>query len=88
MRQLYWIVGITIAVGWFWMVTTAHGNGMAICVPFSARAGPLGLIGCVDSYSMRQGICTPMSANDGPLGLIACQLDEEQPAQQPQSTDW
>jgi hypothetical protein len=44
----------------------------------------MGLIGCVDSYNMRQGVCVPMTASDGPLGLIACDLDEEQSVQQEQ----
>ena len=41
----------------------------------SARTGPLGIIGCVDTYSMQQGVCTPMSAWDGPVGLISCNLE-------------
>jgi len=84
MKRFYWIAGIVIAVGWLWMVASVHKNGVSICVPFSARTGPMGLIACVDSYNMRQGICAPMSANDGPVGLIACELDEEQPMQQQQ----
>lgn len=84
MKQFYWIAGIVTAVGWFWMVAAAHHDGRSVCVPFSARTGPMGLIACVDSYNMRQGICTPMSASDGPLGLITCELDEDQPAEQQQ----
>lgn len=84
MKPFYWIGGIVLLVGWLGMVANAHQHGMSICLPFSARTGPMGLIGCVDSYNMRQGICVPMSANDGPLGLIACELDEEEPVQQQQ----
>jgi hypothetical protein len=82
MKRLYWIAGIVIVIGWFATVGSSHKEGRSICVPFSARTGPLGLIGCVDSYDLRQGVCAPMSASDGPLGLIACDLAEEQPEQQ------
>ena len=50
MKRFYWIAGIVIAIGWFGMVGSAHKDGRSICVPFSARTGPMGLIGCVDSY--------------------------------------
>lgn len=84
MKKLYWIAGGAVALGWIWMVGASHENGTSICFPLSARTGPMGLIGCVDSYNMRQGACLPMSASDGPLGLISCELYEEQPSEQRQ----
>jgi len=75
MSRFFWLAGIVVTLGWGAMVVNAHDDGRAVCVPMSARTGPLGIIGCVDTYSLQQGVCTPMSAWDGPVGLISCNLE-------------
>lgn len=77
-RKTYGIVAAIVAASmWVFMVNTVHQKGMALCLPLTAKSGALGVITCVDSYSVRSGVCEPMSADDAPLGLIACKLDDE-----------